>query len=214
MIKLNVLPKNKWLPTDISSNLSLKTLRGGSLKSKVLWYISLENEFLYWRKSLRLYYVSKYQVLLRVGSITQYFTEYLQAQNIFPFKCSSFEIQPSWGTLMFPGTQFWKVLYKIFHFSHILYIVDTPSYAQLHTNNELACPPVFIHEILSVWNPSHPWETPHHPCWIATSSAITSPPFPFSRWNKCLLWKLPLLCRYFLYHIWHWSSYLGRKLGA
>lgn len=35
----------------------------------------------------------------------------------------------------------------------------THSYAQLQTNNELSCPPVFTHVILSVWNAFDPWET-------------------------------------------------------
>lgn len=92
------------------------------------------------------------------------------------------------------------MLYKITHFNHIFYMTTTHSYAHLQTNNELSCPSVFTHVILSVWNAFDPWETSGSPLassWNAISSVITSPPFPFARWNKLLLWKLPVLNRYF-----------------
>lgn len=48
-------------------------------------------------------------------------------------------------------TQFWKMLYKITHFSHIFYMIATPSHAHLQTNNELSHLPVFSCVILSAW---------------------------------------------------------------
>lgn len=114
------------------------------------------------------------------------------------------------GNPSVPWNTIWKMLYKIIHFSHILYTTTTPNFACLQTNDEPSCPPIFAHSSPGL-DPFKTWEIlgqPSASSWNAISSLKLPPPFPFFRHNKLLFWKLLVPCRYFLYCI----SYCGSNL--
>lgn len=113
--------------------------------------------FFYWRKPLKLYYVSKYHVLRRVRYIIQWFSNILGHGTFFSLNVLSFEILITiLGNTNVPWNTILKMLYKVIHFSHILYITATANYAHLQINDEPSCPPVFAHTVLPVWMPSSP----------------------------------------------------------